>query len=314
MGVSIIIPTYNYQDKLYITLKYLFQQAADLPEGTLEVIVIDDGSSDQTREVIDYWYKQKAIRFIIHTENAGLARSRNDGARAARFDQLLFLDSDIVMSPGIIESHLDYFMKTQNPKTIMISNIYNFQSEVYDKSIQKLKEDNYFDMEFFKANISYTIDPFFDIRHKILNVRKNIEQETFWLFGSMFCASMHKQIWETVGGFDENFKGWGPEDIEFSYRARKAGADFVYNREAICFHLDNQKKDKSKLFHDVQKNVKYFYGKHPNKEIRNYLRFVKGDIPFEEYLCFLTGKPFKPEQYDELSYLGVVKYLTEKSY
>jgi glycosyltransferase involved in cell wall biosynthesis len=89
--VSIIVPVYN-------TEKYLEQCLASLREqtyGDIEVIVIDDGSTDHSRDICDR-FAAEDIRFcVIHKEeNTGLAAVRNDGISAARGKYIMFVDSD----------------------------------------------------------------------------------------------------------------------------------------------------------------------------------------------------------------------------
>lgn len=311
MGLSVIIPSYNYRNKLDITIKYLSMEIAHAGVE-VEVLVVDDGSTDGTGEVIERWGQRLNLHGLTHQVNMGLARSRNDGARLAKFERILFMDSDIVMSPGVLASHVN-FLRSSGSRDVLISNICNFEPENYQANEAALLEPGPFDYELFKRNSAATIDPFFDIRHQMLNLRGYREQNGFWLFGSMFCTSMPRSLWEAAGGFDEHFTGWGPEDIEFSYRLYKLGAIFHYDEQAICYHLDNAKKNREKLFADVQRNIKYFFSKFPNQDIKNYLRFAKGDISFEEYLCMLKNEQFIPEKHPQLNFLGIVKYLSEKS-
>lgn len=91
--VSVIIPTYNRADSLPEALETVLGQVP-APD---EVIVVDDGSQDNTREVMaDYGNRIVAI----HQENAGAAAARNAGMARATGDWLAFLDSDDLWRPG----------------------------------------------------------------------------------------------------------------------------------------------------------------------------------------------------------------------
>jgi len=103
-GVSIIIPAYNYARFLGEAVDSALAQT--YPE--FEVLVIDDGSTDNTAEVAARYGNR--IRYVYQT-NAGLSAARNAGIRAARFSCLCFLDADDVMLPEMLAKSMDAFSK-----------------------------------------------------------------------------------------------------------------------------------------------------------------------------------------------------------
>ena len=279
----------------------------------MEVIVVNDGSKDNTEEVIRDWREKVTnLKAIHHITNKGPAATRNSGAKNASGKVLLFLDNDIIMTPDILKMHLSYFDEDRNDNTIILSQIYNFRPSTKESVYAYLNEMEVLNENDLKKYKTEEIDPYFDIRQEILN-SGNMDSEAAWIFGALFCSTMYKSTFEKIGGFDENFVGWGPEDIEFAYRAQKAGCKFVYKDTAVCFHLDFEKKDKDVFIKSVQRNAKYLYLKHSNKDIKNYLRFYKGDISFEEFNSLLKGAPFDPKQHQKLHYLGILKFLFKKS-
>lgn len=89
-GVSVVIPAYNYERFLKQAIDSALQQ--DYP--LLEVIVVDDGSTDNTAGLVaELCRTEKRIRYI-HQKNAGLPAARNTGIRAAKFEYIGFLDAD----------------------------------------------------------------------------------------------------------------------------------------------------------------------------------------------------------------------------
>lgn len=100
--VSVVIPTYNRA----ATLGAAVESALAQTRPPAEVIVVDDGSSDATADVLSAFGDR--IR-VLRQENRGVAAARNRGAVAAAGDYLLFLDSDDVLAPVAIERHLDRF-------------------------------------------------------------------------------------------------------------------------------------------------------------------------------------------------------------
>jgi glycosyltransferase involved in cell wall biosynthesis len=98
--VSIIIPAYNYAPFLPKTL----QSALAQPRELCEVVVVDDGSTDDTPQILDRFATR--VR-VLAQANRGLSAARNAGIAAARGRWLLFLDADDLLFPGAVRSQLD---------------------------------------------------------------------------------------------------------------------------------------------------------------------------------------------------------------
>jgi glycosyltransferase involved in cell wall biosynthesis len=101
-GLSVVIPTYNRADLLGDAIDSVLNQ--DWPE--LEVIVVDDGSTDQTPEVLA-GYRDR-VR-VIRQENAGESNARNTGIRAASHELVAQLDSDDTWLPGKLRRQMELF-------------------------------------------------------------------------------------------------------------------------------------------------------------------------------------------------------------
>ncbi|MBE7497013.1 MAG: glycosyltransferase [Verrucomicrobiaceae bacterium] len=93
--ITIIIPTYNYARFLPDAIESALAQS--VPDGEVEVLVVDDGSTDNTQEVIARYGTR--LRCVCQA-NAGLSAARNTGMREARHDWVIFLDSDDMLAAG----------------------------------------------------------------------------------------------------------------------------------------------------------------------------------------------------------------------
>jgi len=102
-GVSVVIPAYNYAKYLGETLTSVFAQTY-APE---EVIVVDDGSTDQTRRVVQ-GFSDPRLRYIYQS-NQGLSAARNTGIANARYPYVTFLDADDVWFPELLETAMQRF-------------------------------------------------------------------------------------------------------------------------------------------------------------------------------------------------------------
>lgn len=101
--LSVVIPTYNRRAILQRCLSALFAQRH--PGGAWEIVVVDDGSSDGTADLVAGLRAPCDLR-IVRQANSGAGVARNHGARVARGRVLLFLDDDIVADPGLVAAHL----------------------------------------------------------------------------------------------------------------------------------------------------------------------------------------------------------------
>ena len=102
--ISVIIPTYNRRDLLVSrSLPAIFNQ--DLPADEYEVIVVVDGSTDGTIEVLEGMKPRCALR-IIKQSNRGWTGARHTGIEVAHSDLLLFVDDDIICNPDLLRQHV----------------------------------------------------------------------------------------------------------------------------------------------------------------------------------------------------------------
>jgi len=98
IDVSIIITNYNYSKYLNRSIRSAFVQ--NYPEHEYEIIVVDDSSTDWSREIIESY--GKTIRPIFLQKNCGLAAARNIGIKAATGRYIMFLDADDYLNRNII--------------------------------------------------------------------------------------------------------------------------------------------------------------------------------------------------------------------
>ncbi len=107
MQLSIIIPVYNVADYLSECLKSVFIQ--DLTG--CEVICVNDGSTDDSREILSKFQKIYPELIIIDRENGGLSAARNSGLKVAQGEYIYFLDSDDYLYPNVLDKMLGFVRK-----------------------------------------------------------------------------------------------------------------------------------------------------------------------------------------------------------
>lgn len=105
--VTVIIPVYNAEKTLSRTMDSLFQQT--IAQGAMEIILINDGSSDSSPQLCDEYAQNCFNVRVIHQKNKGVSAARNAGIRVARGKYLLYLDSDDTLAPESLESISRFF-------------------------------------------------------------------------------------------------------------------------------------------------------------------------------------------------------------
>ncbi|HPP77916.1 glycosyltransferase [Methanospirillum sp.] len=109
--ISIIVPSYNNAKFLSECIESALTQTFD----DFELIIVEGGSSDNSLEIIkEYAKKDDRIRVIIHPQNLGVSRARNDGILASSGDFIAILDSDDIMLPTRIEELYNEISKNSN--------------------------------------------------------------------------------------------------------------------------------------------------------------------------------------------------------
>lgn len=145
MDLSIIIPVYNSRDTIVECLDSVIQECSGSPLQW-EIIVVDDGSKDDSAEIIDAYIASSPhgtrIR-LIRQPNGGVSNARNTGLRAARGALIAFNDSDDKWLPGKVAFQTKYF--TEHPETDFIGGIKG-ESGPHGVSVVKLKHDTRIDI------------------------------------------------------------------------------------------------------------------------------------------------------------------------
>ena len=103
--ISIIIPVYNLEDNIENCLNSVCQQTF----RDIEIIVVNDGSTDCTLEVCDKIAARDSRIHVITQENKGVSVARNTGIRVAQGEYIMFVDGDDIISPWCVEHLLSYF-------------------------------------------------------------------------------------------------------------------------------------------------------------------------------------------------------------
>ncbi|MCZ6594516.1 MAG: glycosyltransferase family 2 protein [Bacteroidetes bacterium] len=210
--ISIIICTYNRASYLKLTLKSLTAQTLDKQD--YEIVVIDDGSSDNTREIVGEFSNRLPIKYF-YQENAGLASSKNHGIYAAQGRILLFLDDDDIATPTLLEEHL----KTHYQYPDDFYAVLNYTTWSPNLNVTPLMH--------FITEVGCFLFSYPYIKHGNI-----LDYTNFW-GGRSSCK---RSFLINHGVFNQIFR-FGCEDIELGYRLSKHDLKVVYNAKAISMMI-----------------------------------------------------------------------------
>jgi glycosyltransferase involved in cell wall biosynthesis len=123
---SVVIPTFNRKEQLMLTLAAFENQT--FPFDQLEVIVIDDGSTDGTSHEISNYHPSYTLRYVSTGKWSGIPAAWNLGVKDATGQFIIFCDADFLVLPNFIQTHHNYLVKYPNA---IISSIPNCGTGIY---------------------------------------------------------------------------------------------------------------------------------------------------------------------------------------
>ncbi len=136
--VSIIIPVYNSKKYLKKCLDSILEQTYK----NLEIILVDDGSTDESKKLVDDYEKSNHLIKAIHQKNSGLSSARNTGLKIATGNYIMFVDSDDHIEPDMIQDMLKAIEETDSDiavcsfkETYPNGKVSHFNNEKYPEKV-----------------------------------------------------------------------------------------------------------------------------------------------------------------------------------
>ncbi|WP_454061345.1 glycosyltransferase [Candidatus Nitrospira salsa] len=214
---SIVIPVFN---KVELTQQCLIQLANVTDGVSYEIIVVDNHSSDGTREFLETL--DGDVQIIRNSENLGFAKGCNQGARASRGRYVVFLNNDTIPQPGWLQAlvkeasaHSDVAIvgsKLLYPdNTVQHAGIvFNRKSGLPGHWANGVKKDS-----------------------PLVSQRKQFKAVT------AACMLVKREVFECVNGFDEAYMN-GYEDVDFCLKVEQQNQKIIYQPESCLYHLESQ--------------------------------------------------------------------------
>lgn len=211
--LSVVIPTYNRKDTLRKTLAAYCSQSA--PEEILEILVVDDGSTDGTDSVVAQSSVGSPIPIrYLRQDNRGIASARNHGIRETRGAIILFGDDDVIPTTNLVSEHVAWHRNYPEASVGVLGHVC-WSPEVHPTPFM-----NWLGLD----GVLF--------EYRVLSRGMQV--------GFAHCyfnnTSLKIGFLRETGTFDEDFRSYGYEDMELGYRLIKGGLRLLYNPDAVGYH------------------------------------------------------------------------------
>ncbi len=300
MKVSIIIPTRDRSKNLDCVLTSLSLQNTS---REYEVVVVDDRSTDNTKEVVEKYPDVKYFKVDASDNSWNASIPRNLGVKMSSGDLLWFLDSDVVLPPNAIEETVSAFLKGNRARVLIGSyhwlpaqlvtpdDVKNKWGELIDGKLPFLQIDK-------KGMLGMK-----DIRQVSFDKAGDSQQEFYSFTDGLACFGgyllMTKQTFWAAGGYDESMLA-GVEDGDFGITLFEMGAKYSYLKEVCGYHIAHEQptgRDQTVIAAQVLRlNQKH----HVDMIHESGKAYRRWGIDWEPPEAFYNGDKKKLEEYKKL--------------
>lgn len=236
MDLSIIIPTNNKiqikSKSLELTLMSIYMQ--DI-KNSFEVIVIENGNDFRP----DYFDNYSNLNYCFIESKGSISKARNYGVSLSKGDLIFFMDDDSIIYERDLISRVSSLINNENSFTCGIKRYWTYVNWNFERIYNELLN---FRFDYLK-NISI-LPTGFDRDSGY----RSLHEISF--LGNFGCLS--RKLFESVNGFDENYKVWGREDCDIMYRLLiPEKANFINcNKLGQVYHLNHPVSNKSKYLNE----------------------------------------------------------------
>jgi hypothetical protein len=246
LDLSIIIVNYNVKEFLQNLLHSIDKAATNY---STEIFIVDNASDDGSVELIKE--KFPGIKLITNSKNAGFGKANNQALRQVKGKYILLINPDAIVGEDTFNKMISFF-ETNSEAGLAGCKILN-----PDGSLQLACRRSFPGpwTSFCKVTGLSRLFPKSRLfaRYNLTYLDENKTYEVDAVSGSFMM--MKKDVYEKVGGFDEDFFMYG-EDLDLSYRIQKAGYKVFYVHETQIIHYKGESTkrsslDETKVFYDA---------------------------------------------------------------
>jgi glycosyltransferase involved in cell wall biosynthesis len=245
-AISVLYTTCNRAALLRRSLESLTAQT--LPRDRFEVVVVDDGSRDDTHHIVGAFDGGLSLRFF-RQPNSGISVGRNRALELSQGDIVLFMDDDDAAHPRLLEQHLRTHAKHSHDRFAVLG---------YTRLEPDIAQLPFMH---FVTEVGHQLFAYGDLRHG-----EKLDYTFFW-GGRSSCK---RRFLDAHGVFDPMFR-FGCEDIELGYRLSRHGLEVVYNANAISTMMRSiSLRDYARRIYAQGRSNWHCARKHPVPEVRKW--------------------------------------------
>lgn len=263
--ISVVIPTYNRKEQLLTALQALESQSI-LP-GEFEVVVVDDGSTDGTKEAVQGRRYPFAVRYV-HQRNQGPGTARNVGLREAVGELVLFIGDDIIAVPTLLEEHL-IAHATHHAESAAILGHVDWPPTMPPNAVMRF----------------VCGDSTLQSAYQHIPALASLDFRFFYTTNISLKRSFLVAAADGGIQFDPSFRYAAFEDSEFALRLTRRGLTIHYWKNALAYHDHFMDLEGfSRREHHVGEMAVVFYRKHPGLDDLLQVRWIGDSVPSVEKL------------------------------
>lgn len=195
MNFSLVIPTRNRAQALRLTLQHV--SLSQYPFDDFEVLVVDDGSSDETAAVLTEWSEKLPLRWFSQA-HGGTSRARNLAIQEARGQHIMFIDDDVLIPPDFLQRHAR--LQAAHPGSLIRGPVVNVPRPLYPPLPPLVRPWRHFSKNYLCTS----------------------------------NASLERELLLRAGLFDPSFTRW--EDAELGVRLKRIGVKRIFDNHTFVYH------------------------------------------------------------------------------
>jgi len=213
LSISIVIPNWN---GVYLMKKHLKNVVKAAPDA--EIVIADDQSSDGSVEYLRKYFPD--VKVVVRGKREGFAANVNAGVRKASGDIVVLLNTDVEPNPGFLPPLLRHFQ----------------DASVFAVGCLEISPEKDGDVLRGRGLARW-------IKGYFIHTRGEVDKnDTAWVSGG--SGAFRKSMWDQLGGMDTLYNPFYWEDIDLSYRARKAGWKTMFEPHSVVHHYHEEGKIK----------------------------------------------------------------------
>jgi len=256
--ISVVIPTFNRAELLKASLESLANQS--LAKHLYEIIVVDDGSDDDTAAVCQAFSLRLRVKYFW-IENSGISAAKNLGVFASSGSILLFFDDDDIADNDLLRQHLESHNSYPDENVAILG------YTTWARALPVTEVMNYV------TNVGH-----FLFSYSNLKDGQELDYTYFW-GGRSSCK---RSLLVKHGVFNQGFR-FGSEDIELGYRLTEFGLKVIYNPKAVQYMNRPLTYDEFCRRCEKQGVSQYMFSQlHPEPEIQSYCQVVNAELRWRD--------------------------------